>query len=220
MIPILLHALPDTLSPEEQYELLKQLETGSVSARQKLIEHNLQLVRYIVRTRYYNTPFEEEELFSVGIIGLIKAVDRFSLEKNIKFNTFAWRCIENDILIYLRRIRHVEKEESYEEYAEINHEAVEDKKPTVLESYLKNETIEELKEALLKVPERKRTMLLMHIGWNREQKCYSYTELANYFGIGRTSVSKHVHHAIRIIQKEYEQKNGIYLTCSHTKTKK
>ncbi|MBU3091947.1 RNA polymerase sporulation sigma factor SigE [Clostridium sp. CM028] len=95
-------ALPPPLTKDEEYELVVKLDTGDKQVRATLIERNLRLVVYIAR-KFENTGLNVEDLISVGTIGLIKAVNTFDPEKNIKLATYASRCIENEILMYLRR---------------------------------------------------------------------------------------------------------------------
>ena len=94
--------LPPPLKPEEEMELLQQLEYDE-SIKQVLIERNLRLVVYISR-KFENTGIDIEDLISIGTIGLIKAVNTFKLNKNIKLATYASRCIENEILMFLRKV--------------------------------------------------------------------------------------------------------------------
>ena len=95
--------LPPPLEREEEERAISALEQGDEAARQKLIEHNLRLVVYISK-RFENTGINIEDLISIGTIGLIKAVNTFKSGKNIKLATYASRCIENEILMYLRKI--------------------------------------------------------------------------------------------------------------------
>lgn len=95
-------ALPDPLDIEEEMALVQELKNNNELAKQKLIEHNLRLVVYIAK-KFDNTSIDLEDLISIGAIGLIKAVQSFDYEKNIKLATFASRCIENEILMYLRK---------------------------------------------------------------------------------------------------------------------
>ena len=95
--------LPPPLEPEEEKAALEALEQGSESARQTLIEHNLRLVVYISR-RFENTGVGLEDLISIGTIGLIKAISTFHADRSIKLATYASRCIENEILMYLRKL--------------------------------------------------------------------------------------------------------------------
>ena len=95
--------LPPPLGAEEERAALEALEQGSLEARQTLIEHNLRLVVYISR-RFENTGVGLEDLVSIGTIGLIKAISTFRADRNIKLATYASRCIENEILMYLRKL--------------------------------------------------------------------------------------------------------------------
>ena len=107
-------ALPPPLSKDEEEELVNKLNSGDESIRSTLIERNLRLVVYIAR-KFENTGIYVEDLISVGTIGLIKAVNTFNPEKNIKLATYASRCIENEILMYLRRNSKVKAEISFYE---------------------------------------------------------------------------------------------------------
>jgi len=96
-------SFPSPLSAAQEYELLKKTQDGDMSARNSLVEHNLRLVVYIAR-RFENTGINIEDLISIGTIGLIKAINTFRNDKNIKLATYASRCIENEILMYIRKI--------------------------------------------------------------------------------------------------------------------
>src|SRR3954447_15188499 len=107
-------ALPPPLNKEEEAMLLEKLPTGDKAARSILIERNLRLVVYIAR-KFENTGINIEDLISIGTIGLIKAVNTFNPEKKIKLATYASRCIENEILMYLRRNNKIRSEVSFDE---------------------------------------------------------------------------------------------------------
>jgi RNA polymerase sporulation-specific sigma factor len=107
-------ALPPPLTKDEEYELVNKLDTGDKKVRATLIERNLRLVVYIAR-KFENTGVNVEDLISVGTIGLIKAVNTFDPEKQIKLATYASRCIENEILMYLRRNSKIKTEISFYE---------------------------------------------------------------------------------------------------------
>jgi RNA polymerase sporulation-specific sigma factor len=106
--------LPPPLEKSEEDSALLRLENGDNSARQLLIEHNLRLVVYISK-RFENTGINIEDLISIGTIGLIKAVNTFNSSKNIKLATYASRCIENEILMYLRKTNSQRSEVSFDE---------------------------------------------------------------------------------------------------------
>lgn len=106
--------LPEKLTPEEELKLVEKLDNGDSSAKQELIERNLRLVVYTAQ-KFENTNLNMEDLISVGTIGLIKAVSSFKGDKNIKMATYASRCIENEILMYLRKTGKEKREVSLEE---------------------------------------------------------------------------------------------------------
>jgi len=106
--------LPEPLSPEEEEKALKQLSQNDINGRQTLVEHNLRLVVYIAK-KFENTGIGIEDLVSIGTIGLMKAINTFNTDKNIKLATYASRCIENEILMYLRRSSKTKGEVSIDE---------------------------------------------------------------------------------------------------------
>ena len=106
--------LPQPFSPDEEAVMIDRLNNGETDIRDKLIEHNLRLVVYIAR-RFENTGVDLDDLVSVGTIGLIKAVNSFNVEKNIKLATYASRCVENEILMHLRRTVKLKSEVSFDE---------------------------------------------------------------------------------------------------------
>ena len=97
-------SFPPALSLKEELELLKRKEAGDEEAKNKLIEHNLRLVAHVIK-KYYSNSTEQEDLISIGTIGLIKAVSTFKSDKGIRLATYAARCIENEVLMYFRNIK-------------------------------------------------------------------------------------------------------------------
>ncbi len=107
-------SLPPPLEPEEEEEMIKRLAQKDLEARQTLVERNLRLVVYIAK-KFENTGVGIEDLISIGTIGLMKAINTFNNDKNIKLATYASRCIENEILMYLRRSNRIKGEISIDE---------------------------------------------------------------------------------------------------------
>ena len=107
-------ALPLPLSGEEERAAIQNLECGDGAARNELVEHNLRLVVYIAK-KFEGSGVDGDDLVSVGTIGLIKAINSFRSDKNIKLATYASRCIENEILMYLRRMSRLRQEVSFDE---------------------------------------------------------------------------------------------------------
>ena len=110
---------PPPLSAEEECEYFRALEGGDESARQKLISHNLRLVSHIVR-KYYSGHKSQEDLVSVGVIGLVKAVDSFRISAGAKFATYAAKCIQNEILMYFRSQKRVSSEVSLSDTIDVD----------------------------------------------------------------------------------------------------
>ena len=107
-------ALPLPFSPEEESDKISLLESGDEKAKSELVEHNLRLVVYIAK-KFEGSGADGDDLVSVGTIGLIKAINSFKSDKNIKLATYASRCIENEILMYLRRLTRLKQEVSFDE---------------------------------------------------------------------------------------------------------
>lgn len=163
--------LPDKLSPEEELELAKKLYSGDKSAREELISRNLRLVVYTAQ-KFENTGVSTEDLISIGTIGLIKAVSSYNPEKNIKMATYASRCIENEILMFLRKSTKTKKEISLEEPIntdsdgnELTFADVLGTDPDLVSKNSENQAEKDiLKIAINLLPERERVIMDMRYG--------------------------------------------------------
>ncbi len=188
--------LPPPLPREEEAEMIARLDSGEVQVRQTLIERNLRLVVYIAR-RFENTGINIEDLISIGTIGLIKAVNTFKADKNIKLATYASRCIENEILMYLRKNASQRTEVSFDEPLNTDW----DGKELLLSDVLGTESdtvmrpIEEdvdrklLNDAVSKLPVREQDIIVMRFGL-RGQKELTQKEVADRLGISQSYISR------------------------------
>lgn len=190
--------LPAPLSREEEGKLLAQLgaESGHPGARDRLIEHNLRLVVYISK-RFENTGVGLEDLISIGTIGLIKAVETYQPERSIKLATYASRCIENEILMHLRKIANRRSEVSLDEPLNVDWDGNELLLSDVLgtEGDLIEKPVEERAErdllfrAVERLNERERTIITLRFGLDgcaeRTQK-----EVADLLGISQSYISR------------------------------
>jgi len=202
--------LPAPLSREEETILMEQLtdEKKRVNARSRLIEHNLRLVVYISR-RFENTGIGIEDLVSIGTIGLIKAVETYQPEKNIRLATYSSRCIENEILMYLRKNSNRRSEVSLDEPLNTDWDGNELLLSDVLgtESDLIEKPIEEdverdlLFEAVNRLDERERTIITLRFGLDgrpeRTQK-----EVADILGISQSYISRLEKRIVARLKKE------------------
>ena len=188
--------LPPPLKPEEEQALLAQLGAGDESARQPLIERNLRLVVYIAR-RFENTGINLEDLISIGTIGLIKAVSTFRADKNIKLATYSSRCIENEILMYIRKISGQKTEVSLDEPINTDWDGNElllsdvlgTEQDTVMRPLEDDVDHQLLREALSRLPEREKQIVSMRFGLGgRGEK--TQKEVADLMGISQSYISR------------------------------
>ena len=200
--------LPAPLEREEEAEVLLRLERGEAGAREILIEHNLRLVAYIAR-RFENTGINIEDLISIGTIGLIKAVGTYKPAKNIKLATYASRCIENEILMYLRKTANQKTEVSFDEPLNTDWDGNELLLSDILgtDSDLVMRPIEAdvdrqlLRQAMDRLEPRERTIITMRfgLGGNREQ---TQKEVADQLGISQSYISRLEKRIIARLKKE------------------
>ena len=188
--------LPPPLSREEEREALSRAAAGDETAAHTLIEHNLRLVVFIAR-RFENTGASVEDLISIGTIGLIKAVDTFNSEKNIKLATYASRCIENEILMYLRKLSSQRTEVSFDEPLNTDWDGNELRIEDVLgtDEDEVSRPIEEdteqqaLMECVSRLGERERSIILMRFGLAGRRE-YTQKEVADLMGISQSYISR------------------------------
>ena len=201
-------ALPKPLTPEEEEQYAVAAKNGDAAAREKLIEHNLRLVVYIAK-KFENTSVDTEDLVSIGTIGLIKAVNGFDPEKKIKLATFAGRCIENEILMFLRKTVRLKTEVSLDEPLNVDGEGNElllgDVLGTDNDLVFKNleTTVEKqlLAEGLKKLSERERKIVDLRFGLDGgEEK--TQKEVADLLGISQSYISRLEKKIIKRLKKE------------------
>ena len=189
-------SLPEPLSKEEEQVLSEQLANGDDKAREKLIVHNLRLVVYIAK-KFESSGVNIEDLISIGTIGLIKAVNTFSPEKNIKLATYASRCIENEILMYLRKIASQKMEISLDEPLNTDWDGNELMLADVLGSEgdeISREIEEDdekrmVMEIIKTLPERERIIIDMRFGLGDKEEL-TQKEVADKLGISQSYISR------------------------------
>ncbi len=203
-------ALPLPLTGEEEAEMLRKLESGedAETVKAKLIEHNLRLVVYISR-KFDNTGVDPDDLISIGTIGLIKAINSFRTDKNIKLATYASRCIENEILMYLRRTVKLKSEVSFDEPLNTDFEGNElllsDILGTDCESVYggveSNVEKELLRDALKKLPDREQKIMYMRFGLGGGEEM-TQKDVADVLGISQSYISRLEKKIIERLKKE------------------
>ena len=188
--------LPAPLKGQEEQDALDRLEEGDETAKQRLIEHNLRLVVYIAR-RFENTGINLEDMISIGTIGLIKAIGTYRRDKNIKLATYASRCIENEILMHIRKISNQKTEVSLDEPINMDYDGNELLLSDVLgtDEDLIFKNLEDdvdlllLRQALSQLPKREREIVEMRFGL-AGRKELTQKEVANQMGISQSYISR------------------------------
>ncbi|MGM9592373.1 MAG: RNA polymerase sporulation sigma factor SigE [Oscillospiraceae bacterium] len=188
--------LPPPLEREEEEKAIIAMENGDEAAKRLLTEHNLRLVVYISR-RFENTGINLEDLISIGTIGLIKAINTFRSDKNIKLATYASRCIENEILMYLRKISNQRSEVSFDEPLNTDWDGNELLLSDVLGTDddevcrpLEDDADRQmLMNAVNTLAERERNIITLRFGLNGGSE-YTQKEVADMMGISQSYISR------------------------------
>ncbi len=206
--------LPPPLTPEEEEEILGQLARGDHSVRQILVERNLRLVVYIAK-KFENTGTGIEDLISIGTIGLMKAINTFNTDKNIKLATYASRCIENEILMYLRRTSKIKTEVSIDEPLNQDGDGNELLLSDILgtEDDVTSRRIEDevdkklLKASMEKLNKREKNIMELRFGFGTGNE-KTQKEVADMLGISQSYISRLEKKIINKMKKDIMSKTG------------
>ena len=206
------HSFPPPLSKEEEKALFIAAHKGDLKARNKLIEHNLRLVAHIVK-KYYTASPDQDDLISIGTIGLIKAIDSYNVENGAGFATYAGKCLQNEILMYFRaQKKHinvtsindpvdVDKEGNPLTYLEII--ASPDDIVDSIDRKIKLEKIAKAINCVL--DEREKKIMVLRYGLNKSGRHYAQRDVAELMGISRSYVSR--------LEKSAIEKIRDYMKC-------
>lgn len=206
--------LPPPLEGEEEEEALKLLSAGDKEIKKKLVERNLRLVVYIAK-KFENTGVGIEDLISIGTIGLMKAINTFNIDKNIKLATYASRCIENEILMFLRKSNKVKGEISIDEPLNQDGDGNELLLSDILgtDEDITSRHIEDevdkklLKESIVKLTPREKYIMELRFGFNdREEK--TQKEVADMLGISQSYISRLEKKIISKMRRDIRSKTG------------
>lgn len=206
--------LPAPLEKRKESDAISRLAKGDKEARQLLVEHNLRLVVYIAK-KFENTGIGIEDLVSIGTIGLMKAINTFNIEKNIKLATYASRCIENEILMYLRRCTKIKSEVSIDEPLNKDGDGNELLLSDILgtEGDTTSQRMEDevdrrlLKVSIGKLNNREKTIMELRFGFNTGKE-KTQKEVADMLGISQSYISRLEKKIINKMKKEILSKTG------------
>ena len=203
---------PEPLSSEEEKMYLERLENGDEEARNILIERNLRLVAHVCK-KYVTTGVEQDDLISIGTIGLIKGINSFKTEKNVKLSTYVSRCIENEVLMYFRTTKKINAEVSLEDPIGKD----KDDNTVTLQDVLENSERNIEEEVDLKIKIKKMYRKIKEVLKGREKliielrfgldgkKPRTQSQIAEMMGISRSYVSRIETKAIGKLAKEFEE---------------
>lgn len=221
-----INALPKSLLKEENKRLIKLMLEGDFDARQKLIESNMRLVTYRVSTRFGTVNYDKEELVSIGNLGLIKAVDTFDSKREISLATYAIKCIDNEIYMFLRKLKKVQADISLSQPVNIGQKDTERHIEDFLsdgldieEEYLNAETILRVRELVKKLPPALRETVNLYYGFNGGKR-YTQEEIAKKANCFQSTIHKRLKKAENLIKRELEkqeQETHNYTTPACTK---
>lgn len=205
------NSFPKPLSKKEESEYLKRSKEGDIEARNKLVEHNLRLVAHIIK-KYYANQSDHEDLVSIGTIGLIKAINTFDCDKNIKLSSYASRCIENEILMHFRNTKKLSQDVSLNEAIDtdkggnpltlIDILSVEENYADDLDIKVKSSKL--MKYLKSELDERERTIIILRYGLSNEEPL-TQREIAAKLNISRSYISRIEKKALSILRKKFEK---------------
>ncbi len=204
-------SFPQPLSAQEERKCFEEMKNGSEKARTKLIEHNLRLVAHIIK-KYYGTSTEQDDLISIGTIGLIKAVSTFDYEKGTRFATYAARCIENEILMYFRNKKKYAQDISISDPIDCDKDgnslsimdimADEHSVSEDIEDRLRAEKLYKCISEVLSP--REREIIYLRYGL-KGRKAYTQREVAKRLGISRSYVSRIEKKALNSLKEKLKE---------------
>lgn len=210
---------PAPLNEKEELLLFKKMRSGDKEARAKLIEHNLRLVVHIVK-KYYANSKDQDDLISIGTIGLIKAVDTYDADNGTRFATYAGKCLQNEILMYFRSQKKLSVETSLNDAVDVDKDGnpltyldiiyVEDDIAEKIDTKMKTENVKKAINEVLY--EREKQIIVLRFGLTKSGKIYTQREVAEKLGISRSYVSR--------IEKSALEKIYKYLKCNRIITYK
>jgi RNA polymerase sporulation-specific sigma factor len=201
---------PKPLSEKEERECLIKAKAGDIKARNKLVEHNLRLVAHIIK-KYYQVNTEQDDLVSIGTIGLIKAINTFDINKNIRLSSYASRCIENEILMHFRNQKKISQNVSLEETIDTDKDgnaltlmdllSVEDNFIDNLDKKMNLQKIRKYIDETLN--EREKEIIILRYGINGK-KPLPQREVSKLMNISRSYVSRIEKKALEKLRKKYD----------------
>ncbi len=208
-------SFPKPLSAKEEREYLIKASKGDIEARNKLVEHNLRLVAHIIK-KYYSSQNDQDDLVSIGTIGLIKAINTFDINKKIKLSSYASRCIENEILMHFRNIKKTSQDISLNEAIDTDKDGnplslidVLSTDDNILESLNTKLNVNKIYEYLdSELDDREKKVIILRYGLNGEEPI-TQREVAKILGVSRSYISRIETKALKTLRRKYERSSNL-----------
>ena len=209
------HKLPDPLSKQELLDLLSKVKHGDEMAREKIVLHNLRLVFYEVTKHFTSVKYEKKDLVSIGIIGLLKAIDNFEISKNFEFSTYATKCIYNEILMYLRKLKKYENDISLDTNSFYDKNGDEIKPVNILLDstdiiidYENKEIYSIIREIVENLPDKDREIISLYFGFFNNKRL-NQREIADLYSVSKAYISRIITKNLKKIRKDLEKRDII-----------
>lgn len=216
------YRLPQPLIKDELDKLIKEACSGSKEARDKLIIHNIRLVLHEVTNRFRNIDYDKKDLVSIGSIGLVKAVNTYDITKEVKFATYAVRCIDNEILMFLRKVKHDKNIDSIDKVlfygkdgSELKLEDILSDDSDLIINHENSETYKIIRQLINQLPDRDKEIIMLHFGFYND-RIYTQKEIADKFHISQSYVSRVI---TKIVNKLGKQLESVRVTELNIKPK-
>ena len=211
------YKIPDPLSSQEVDELLEKIKQGDECAKEKLAKHNIRLVLFEVLGRFKTVECDKKDLVSIGNVGLMKAITTFDISKKTKFSVYAVKCIDNEILMFLRKLKKERNVDSLDETIgydkngnELKIKDIISDKTDIVKDYTNNETYQAIRQLVNDLPNRDKKIIMLHFGFYSD-KTYTQTEIANMLSLSRPYVSSLVKKIVKKLGKQLQEKGFIEL---------
>lgn len=200
--------LPFPLERKQVYELFEKIKFGDQLAKEKLVSHNIRLVINIVNTKYKDVQYDKKELVGIGIIGLLKAIDKFDITKNIEFSTYATIWINGEISSFFKKIKKYKNLISFEQIIKIDHDGNDIKLNDILtddfdmdEYYIDHELSLILRKIINNLDDIDKRIILLYFGFI-DNKTYTQSEISKIVNISQPKVSKIISNTLQKIKTE------------------
>ena len=208
-------SFPKPLSSKDEKKYLLLASQGDIEARNILVEHNLRLVAHIIK-KYYSNQNDQDDLVSIGTIGLIKAINTFDINKNIKLSSYASRCIENEILMYFRNLKKSSQDISLNEAIDTDKDgnplsiidvlSVDDNILDTLNNKLNKSKLNDYINSEL--DKRERQVIILRYGLDNN-KPLTQREVANILGVSRSYISRIETKALKALRRKYDKSSNL-----------